>query len=307
MHKEKYDRMRSFITRKIVSRRDFLGQTIFTLIGLSTLVPSWCIGRPKTEGTLRIIAYNIFNCDGWPKAIVKNKLRISELIAQELSKFAPDIINFSEAPDEFLVKRIAGLLHMNYAYFPGGGRWPGAVLTHYEISDSVIAPVVTGVRPVDLFTRHWGRVTIQLTKQKSLIVHSVHLYPQDNPVSAEIRKREISEILKSVEKEIDENKSIIVMGDLNHTPNMPEYSLWMDMGFVDSFIKAGQGDGLTVNADVPTKRIDYIFSHGPISKQIIGSRALFEGAFRIDPSDPDSFALSDHLPQFTEFRVGLAH
>lgn len=299
--------MRSFIKRQIISRRNFLGQSIITMIGVSTLGLQACTGGPKTEDTLRVIAYNILKCNGWPSENVKNKSQISDLIVQELSKYSPDIINFSEAPDKFLVKRIAEQLNMNYAYFPNGGNWPGAILTHYEILDSVNVPIVSGVRPVDLFTRHWGRVTIQLTKQKSLIVHSVHLYPQDNPVSAEIRKREISEILKSMEKEIDENKSIIVMGDLNHSPNMPEYSQWMDIGFVDSFKKAGKGDGLTVRADVPSKRIDYILAHGPIAKQIIGSRALFEGAFRTNPSDADSFALSDHLPQFTEFRVNLVH
>jgi endonuclease/exonuclease/phosphatase family metal-dependent hydrolase len=297
--------MKNFIAKQIISRRNFLGQSIITMVGVSSLGLPVCIGSSKTEDTLRIIAYNVLKCTGWPGENVKNKSLVPDLIAQELAKYSPDIINFSESPDESVVRRIADQLHMNYVYFPSGGNWPGAILTHYKIVDSANVPVITGIRPKDLFTRHWGKATIQLAKQKSIIVHSVHLYPHDNPVSAEIRKREISEILKSIENETKEDKSIIVMGDLNHTPDFPEYSQWMDAGFADTFKEAGTGDGLTIRADMPSKRIDYIFAHGLIAKQIIGSRALFEGAFRTNPSDPESFALSDHVPQFAEFRVNF--
>ncbi len=135
-------------------------------------------------------------------------------------------------------------------------------------------------------------------------MNSVHLYPHDNQVSAEIRKREISEIIKSAMIDIENNKSVLVIGDLNHTPEMPEYLQWMDAGFKDSYIEAGKGDGLTIRANEPVKRIDYILAHGSISENIVESRALFEGAFRTNPSDPNSFALSDHLPQYARFQTG---
>ena len=294
--------MKNTIIKQITSRRSFLGQSIVTMVGISTLgLPMYANNVKTTENHVRMIAYNILKCNGWPSDKVKNKMQIPDLIAKELSKYSPDIINFSECPDETLVKRIAGQLNMNYIYFPSGGNWPGAILTHYKILDSVNVPVVSGVRPEDLFTRHWGKATIQLPNQESIIVNSVHLYPHDNPESAAIRKREISEIIKSIGKEI-KNNSIIVMGDLNHTPEWPEYAQWINAGFVDSFKEAGKGNGLTIQADLPTIRIDYVLARGPIAKQITESRALFEGAFRTNPSNPASFALSDHVPQFAEFK-----
>jgi len=90
---------------------------------------------------------------------------------------------------------------------------------------------------------------------------------------------------------------------LNHRPDNPEYSLWPGAGFTDAFVAAGEGSGATIKADAPDKRIDYILVRGKLSGSIKVSRPLFEGAFRTNPSDPDSFALSDHLPQYTEILI----
>lgn len=293
--------MKIFKTDRIIPRRNFLGQSITAMVGINVLGLSACVANSKD--TLRVIAYNVLKCTGWPAENVKKSDSIPDLIAGELSKYSPGIVNFSESPDESVVKKIAEKLKMDYVYFPSGGKWPGAILTRCKIMDSENVPVVTGSRPDDLFTRHWGKATIQLMNRKSVIVHSVHLYPFDNPEAVEVRKREISEILNSMGKDVKDNKPIIVMGDLNHTPNTSEYLQWMTAGFADSFGEAGMGDGLTIRADMPTRRIDYILAYGPIVKHIAGSRALFEGAFRTNPEDPDSFALSDHIPQYTEFEI----
>jgi hypothetical protein len=85
---------------------------------------------------------------------------------------------------------------------------------------------------------------------------------------------------------------------------MPEYSQWVNAGFVDTFAQVGKGEGFTIRADEPSKRIDYILAHGPITGKISESRPLFEGAFRTNLFDPESFALSDHLPQYAVFKLG---
>lgn len=41
-------------------------------------------------------------------------------LANELALYEPDIINFSESPDESVVKGIADRLGMKYVYFPSG-------------------------------------------------------------------------------------------------------------------------------------------------------------------------------------------
>lgn len=285
----------------MILQRSFIKKTAIAIIALSAFIFQSCNTDGRSETPLNIISYNVLKCTGWPTANVAENIQIPVLMAQELAKYSPDIINFSEAPDEEVVKQIAELLEMNYVFIPTGGNWPGAIITRFEISDFNNAPLVSGERPEDLFTRHWGRATLKITDEFSLIVHSAHLYPHDNEVSAEIRKREITEILKSINRDIENNKSIIVMGDLNHTPDMPEYAQWMDDGFTDSYVAAGIGDGLTVGVEEPYKRIDYILAYGLITEYLIESRALFEGAFRTNPSEPNSFALSDHLPHYAKF------
>ena len=95
---------------------------------------------------------------------------------------------------------------------------------------------------------------------------------------------------------------MLLIGDLNHNPGTEEYKLWIDAGWVDTFARVGKGKGLTIKADVPKWRIDYVMATGPIAKTATESRPLFEGAFRLNISDKESFALSDHLPQLAVFQ-----
>ena len=110
-------------------------------------------------------------------------------------------------------------------------------------------------------------------------------------------------MLQSMSADLDRGCSMLLMGDLNHNPNTKEYKLWTDAGWVDTFAKVGQGPGLTVRSDIPKWRIDYVMAAGPIASQIVESRPLFEGAFRLHIADAQSFALSDHLPQLAVFRA----
>ncbi len=286
------------------SRREFLGKSVIATTGISLSGLYSCFSGSTKRNDLRVIAYNVYKCAGWPADKVTEKSQIPDLLAQELAQYEPDIINFSESPDEETVKKIAKQLGMNYAWFPSAGNWPGAILTRFEIIDSANVPIINGNRPDDLFTRHWGKATLRRHSGEVIVTHSVHLFPFDNQESREIRWREISKILDSAEEDINDNKSVLVIGDLNHTPEMPEYTEWINAGWVDTFAKVGKGEGFTIRADEPGKRIDYILAHGPITNKISESRPLFEGAFRTDPSNPDSFALSDHLPQYAVFESG---
>jgi len=300
-HDKKTKMSPDFIETGSISRRRFIEHSFISLAGISTLGLYACTGSLKMKKSLRVIAYNVLKCTGWPPDNVTDKNQIPTLIAQELARYNPDIINFSESPDEFVVKEIAEQLKMNYVRFPSAGNWPGTLLTHFRIVDSANVPMVSGSRPEALFTRHWGKATVEVPGYESILVHSAHLFPHDTPEARIIRQQEISEILKSVKEDMEKNRSVLVIGDLNHTPAMPEYSQWMDAKLTDSFTKAGKGDGLTIRADVPNKRIDYILAAGPLANNIIESRPLFEGGFRTNPSDPQSFALSDHIPQYAEF------
>ncbi|PQO40219.1 endonuclease/exonuclease/phosphatase family protein [Blastopirellula marina] len=282
-----------------VSRRQFCAA--LAAAGVSTRVLP-ALGDEKKAEPLRVIAYNVYVCKGWPddRPLAKKAAKRGQMarrLAMELALYDPDIINFSESPSEALAKEIAGYLGMNHVRFPSGGNWPGTLLSRYEITDAANAPLGYD-RPKDLFTRHWGRATVHLPNGEPLIVHSAHLFPGADPT---VRLKEIKAMLAVMKKDLDAGRSMLLIGDLNHGPDSEEYKMWLDAGWTDTFAKVGDGAGLTIKADTPQYRIDYVMATGPIANQIAESRPLFEGAFRVNNADPQSFALSDHLPQFALF------
>lgn len=297
---------KGFSDQELISRRNFLKQSAVGLAGISTFGLVSALGNPNMQNTLRVIAYNVYGCTGWPRdhkmaQKANSKGQIPLRFARELALYDPDIINFSESPDEPIVREIARQLGMSYVRFPSAGDWPGTLLTRFEIVNSENVPVVNGKRPEELFTRHWGKATVRLPNGELISVHSIHLYPHDNPEARDIREREISHILESMQEDFRKNNSVLALGDLNHTPSMPGYKQWIEAGWIDTFNEVGEGEGLTIRADEPSRRIDYVLAHGPVAKQVVDSGPLFEGAFRTNPSDSNSFALSDHLPQLAVF------
>lgn len=281
-----------------ISRRQFCGA-----LGAGLAVANGILfaDDPKPK-PLRVIAYNIYALNGWPhernlakQAVAKGQM--AKRLAMELALHDPDIINFSESPKEELTKEVAELLGMNHVRFPSGGNWPGTLLSKFEILESQNAPVKGG-RPKELFTRHWGRATVQLPGEDALIVHSAHLYPVADPT---IRLKEIRAMIESMKTDLDSGKSMILIGDLNHGPDTEEYKFWIDAGWVDTFAKVEKGEGPTFKSDIPEWRIDYVMAAGPIAERASESRPLFEGAFRLNINDKESFALSDHLPQLAVF------
>ncbi len=284
-----------------IFRREFCGAVGAILATANTnLTADESMRKP-----LRVIAYNIFGLTGWPhqrnlakRAVAEGQM--AKRLAMELALYDPHIINFSESPKEALTKEIAELLGMNHVRFPSGGNWPGTLLSKYEIIESQNAPM-KGERPKELYTRHWGRATVKLPSDEPLIVHSAHLYPNADPT---IRLKEIRAMIESMKEDLDAGRSMLLMGDLNHGPDSDEYRLWTNAGWVDTFAKVGEGDGLTIRSDIPKWRIDYVMAAGPIANRVVESRPLFEGAFRLQINDKESFSLSDHLPQLAVFDVG---
>lgn len=281
-----------------ISRREFCGAVGASLAAANSNL----FADAKTTKPLRVIAYNIYKCTGWPdqrhlaqQAVAKGQM--AKRLAMELALHEPDIINFSESPSEKLTKEVAELLGMNHVRFPSGGSWPGTLLSKFEITDSQNAPI-KGERPKELFTRHWGRATVKLPKGDTLVVHSAHLYPTADP---SVRLREILAMIESMKPDLDAGRSMLLIGDLNHGPDTDEYKLWIDAGWMDTFAKVGEGEGPTFKSDIPEWRIDYVMAAGPFADRVVESRPLFEGAFRLNINDKESIALSDHLPQLAVF------
>ena len=284
-----------------ISRRRFAGVAAGAIVPL--LTPAWTFAnRPGPAKALRVIAYNIYGGNGWPKERplarqAVEKKQMAARLAQALELYSPDIICFSESPSESITRDIAKRLGLHHVRFPSGGSWPGTLLSRFEITRSQNVPLGFQ-RPPKLFTRHWGRAELLMPDKTTLVVHSAHLYPTADPTN---RLAEIRAMVKSMEADLQAGKPMLLIGDLNHGPDTDEYKLWMDAGWIDTFASVGVGEGPTIKADIPKWRIDYVLAAGKIAKQVVESRPLFEGGFRLNIQDPQSFALSDHLPQLAVF------
>lgn len=292
------------------SRRQFIKTTAFSTAGLalpwSKASASTSKSKVENEKELRVITYNVYEATGWPRehsTHVRDSGQMPARIARELLLYHPDIVQFAEAPEERIVREIAATMNMSYCFFPSAGNWPGALLTKHTILGFKNVPLISGEREEDLFTRHWGKARIQLNNGEEMIIHSIHLYPEDTPVNNAIRAREITHIMPSLNDDLSGGGNVLILADLNHTPDMDGYGRWMEAGWIDTFDSANEADGFTFRADERYKRIDYVLAKGPIADQIIEGRPLFEGAFRTNPDDPESFALSDHLPHLAVFRI----
>jgi len=219
-------------------------------------------------------------------------------MALELALYEPDIITFQESPAESVVAEIAGELGMNYTYFAGG--FPGALITRFEIAESTnkpLAPTADANDVKGLFTRHWGRADLK-TEDGDLVVYSAHLIAGDRE---DVREREVTQMLAAMEADLQSGRPMILQGDLNHSAEAPEYPRWVDAGLLDTFAAAGVGEPLTYRSTRRRVRVDYIWVHGPLAERVSECRVLFEGAFRTNPEDPKSFALSDHVPMLAVF------
>ncbi len=215
-------------------------------------------------------------------------------IAMELELYKPDIITFQEAPEEQKVKEVADLLGMSYVYFPGG--YPGALLTKFEIKSSQNCPLISLPDRGELFSRHWGKATLQ-SPSEEVVLYSVHLHPSNDL----IRKEEIDEILQVIETDTNNGKKIIFQGDFNHEPIQDEYKRWRNAGLIDCQVKKGVEQQYTIKSVFPNRRVDYIWINKTMEDRLLRCKVLFEGNFRTNPLDERSIALSDHLPVMAEF------
>lgn len=241
--------------------------------------------------TVRTIAYNVLQCRGFPAGAPRQALSPAGF-ADALAAYAPDVITLAEAPERETTLEIARHLEMACAYFPSPGLWPGALLTRLRMLSAENCPHPLGVRPTEEFTRHWGRVTLAAETGERLVVHSVHLHPSN----AEVREREVLAVLEAVRTDVQTGARVIVQGDLNHRPDMPEYEWWWNAGLFDTFEPEDPGDGCTYRSDVPMARLDYIWVDRALSSRVVRGRPLNERPFV--PSHEEPWALSDHIPQF---------
>jgi endonuclease/exonuclease/phosphatase family metal-dependent hydrolase len=87
-------------------------------------------------------------------------------------------------------------------------------------------------------------------------IFNTHLQ-HDSQVERLAQVARIREVLATAKE------SVVLLGDLNATPNTPEIAGLTDL-LVDAWVTAGVGDGFTFDAATPHARIDYVMSSGNV-------------------------------------------
>jgi endonuclease/exonuclease/phosphatase family metal-dependent hydrolase len=165
----------------------------------------------------------------------------------------------------------------NYAF--QGGEYGNAVLTRFPVRQSAN-------RHFRMLRPGEQRGILQLILDlngRELLFMNTHLDFRPDDSERLSNATEVSELLKGYE-----GKSVLLCGDFNDVPGSRTYEKFAGL-FADSWALAGKGNGFTIPAEKPTKRIDYIWvskdgSIEPLELQVLKTEA------------------SDHLPVLGEFR-----
>ncbi len=102
------------------------------------------------------------------------------------------------------------------------------------------------------------------------------------------RLQEARTVAGLVSQALAAGATVLLGGDMNSTPESAVQELVRATGLRDSFAECGRGDGLTFPADVPVKRIDYLY---------------LTGAMRCTLAEVPVTRASDHRPLVVEVVV----
>ena len=292
-----------------MKRRTFLSISALGMMGGLTRR-----GAAAQQARVRFctIAYNVLAFRGYPDneatraRLAADRPTMPERMAEALKVFNPQLITFKEGPSKELTARFAKALGMQHAWFPPGccedsaqypGGFPGAVVTPYSIVEAVSRPSAGAPHPAELFTRHLGRARL-VTPFGPLQVISAHFHPREH----EIRMREAAAVIALI-AQLRESGPVLMQGDLNHTPDTPEYKVWLDAGLVDVAAAYGLKNAPTSSSATPRQRIDYIWATPDLATQATAARVLNAPPYLLATDRPDAYALSDHLPVMAEFHM----
>jgi endonuclease/exonuclease/phosphatase family metal-dependent hydrolase len=257
------------------------------LVSLLVIGAVGCQSVPKAEATkpFRVMTYNIHHGEGLDQKV--DFQRIADLIKREQA----DIVALQEVdkgvertarrdcPAELAAATGMTCVFSNNFHFQGG-EYGNAVLTRFPIkrwTDRHYKMLRTGEQ----------RGLLQLVIEvhgRELVFLDTHIDFRADDTERLLNAGEILEVIQAYG-----GRPIILCGDFNDTPDSRTHQK-IAQKFTDSWEAAGVGNGFTIPAEQPRKRIDYIWlsKDPPIE------------AFRIWV--PQSVA-SDHLPVVGEFRL----
>lgn len=262
----------------------FLSFPLTLCLLLGWLATGCVSAQNKSTNSFRVMSYNIHHAEGLDGKV--DLLRIAELIKREKA----DIVALQEVDKGVertarrdLSAELAALTGMtcifsnNYNF--QGGEYGNAVLTRYPVKRTANLHYQM-IRPGE------QRGILQLIleiKGREVVFMNTHIDYRSEDIE---RWSNVGEIEKLAAQYAP--RPIIMCGDFNDTPDSRVCRRLAET-FTDTWAAIGEGDGFTIPAESPRKRIDYLW--------------LSKGNLFFEPKKiwvPRSDA-SDHLPVVAEF------
>ena len=183
-------------------------------------------------------------------------------VAAELRAWDADVVMLQEvdrgrARSDFEAQagELGSLLGLEHAFGPTRQLRPGttgnAVLTRFPVRDvrNVALPRLPGL---GLFRRSLLAVTIDIGGQE-VEVMSTHL-DHLRPAARRVQAAAVADVV------LRTDRPMLLGGDLNAEPGLPPLTVLDRAGLADPWPVIGTGNGLTVPAGDPQRRIDYVLA-----------------------------------------------
>jgi endonuclease/exonuclease/phosphatase family metal-dependent hydrolase len=220
--------------------------------------------RSVTQEDIRVLVYNVH---AGKDAAGKESVR---RIADVVKSVDPDIVLFQEVDKR--TKRSGGvdqpaayaqLTGMNVAFGRSldydGGEYGIAVLSRWPIKRDTAIHLPVEPAQERSGGSHEPRIAMSLIIDAPfgrLDLFNTHI---DASGDERWRLQEIKTIERIVKNAVRGNPRVLVGGDFNSTPESAVQTELRANGFHDAWPTCGVGEGLSYPADVPKKRIDYLF------------------------------------------------
>ena len=242
---------------------------------------------------LRVMTYNIHHGEGLDERVD------IERIARVITAAKADIVALQEVDRRMnrshridFMETLSNLTGMGYAFggtvASQGGHYGNGVLTQFPVLEE------KNLHYRMIYTRE-QRGLLQLlldVEGREVVLMNTHLAPHREDVE---QLKHAGELLSVAQQYAP--RPVVVCGDFNASPMRPTTDL-MKTDFLDVWDLVGVGNGATIPAAAPTRRIDYIFlSAHPHQDSAAGLKPISAHVIQSDASD--------HLPVVAEFQLRL--
>ena len=200
---------------------------------------------------IRIVCYNLHN--GFD---TKGYLGL-EALASNIEAFEPDIVALQEISRGWLISGRVDMaewlslrLDMPYIYGDTAGTmWGNVILSRFKITEYHNESLPSDGLPLK---RGFTHAVIEISNNQAVNVIATHFHHVES--DSDIRQTQAEALLAYA----NNLENIIIMGDLNTTPETPVIQLFISAGFIDVLSLIEPPPAYTFHADNPDMRIDYI-------------------------------------------------